>query len=161
MRPVCFSDLPSRGRLGAKRRPSPQPATAVPAFPLIDPLKRFRFGPVYRKPKVFPRITWIGLTEPTPIPDDWVPSPDDELDASRLHGRLRALKRALEDIDGHALRLARWKARRDAKRLRYPRSSPLRPGYPPGRRKRRFHHVDDILRECHSHALYAEREDSS
>jgi hypothetical protein len=139
-------------------RPQGQPGRPAPenlAFPLIDPLKRFDFGPVRRKPKAFPRITCIGLSEPAPIPQLWIPSPDDEIDAARLGLRLAALKRALDDIDGHAMRLARWKARRDANRLRAKRSSPMRPGWPPGRRKRRIHEVDDVLRELHSLARHA------
>jgi hypothetical protein len=37
----------------------------------------------------------------------------------------------------------------------------MRPGWPPGRRKRAFHEVDDVLRECHSLAHDAQREDTS
>jgi hypothetical protein len=29
----------------------------------------------------------------------------------------------------------------------------MRPGYPPGRRKRQIHEVDEILRNCHLLAL--------
>ena len=70
-----------------------------------------------------------------------------------------ALKSALDDLPGHALRLARLGARRsflarhgdlaDAMR-----PAPLRRGRPPGWRRKMLHPVDDILNECH--ALAAE-----
>jgi hypothetical protein len=136
-------------------------APAAPALPLLDPRKRFDVCPPRRRAKSFPRITFIGLTEPTPIPDNWIPTPDDEIDATRLSRRLAGLKRALDDLDRHARRLARWRARRDLglNRTRY--FSPMRPGWPPGRRKRAIHAVDDILAECHALALDLERRDTS
>jgi hypothetical protein len=58
-----------------------------------------------------------------------------------------ALKAALDDIPGQAKRLARWKARRDLRRQQPDpkpgRNSPMRPGWPPGYRKRPFHEIDD------------------
>ena len=164
-RPVLRT--PSRGRLNAKGLASRPAATNEPSLPLLDPLKHFHFGPIRRKAKTFPRITWIGLTDPTPIPDDWNPSPDDEIDAAPLLRRLRSLKHALDDLDKQALRLARWKARlklfhalpheqRGRRRL-----DVMRPGWPPGRRKRRIHEIDDILTNLHSLAIYAEELDSS
>ena len=141
--------------------------TKVPAFQLFDPLKRFDAG---RRPapKSIPRIRslnpdWISpagrrAPEPTPKPE---PSPDDPVPAIELCRRLRALRHALDDIPGHARRLARWKARRDLalknnRRLRPQRISPMRPGWPPGRRKRPIRDVDEVLTECHRLALYAE-----
>jgi hypothetical protein len=138
-----------------------KPATAIPALPLIDPRKRFDVRPRRRRARSFPRITFIGLTEPTPIPDGWIPAPDDEVDATRLCRRLISLKRALGDLDGQAKRFARWKARRDLGLNRTGRFHPMRPGRPPGRRKRPVHEVDDILRECHALAHDAERQDTS
>jgi hypothetical protein len=140
-------------RSGAKRRKSQERGPF--ALPLIDPRKRFDFRPRRRCAKSFPRITCIGLSEPTPVPDTFIPSPDDEIDASRLRRRLQALKAALDDLDGQAKRLARWKARRDAGLLRVERFSPMRPGWPPGHRRRPLHEIDDVLRECHSLAHYA------
>ena len=132
---------------------------AVPALPLIDSLKRFEIRPRRRRARSFPRITFIGLTQPTPIPDNWIPSPDDEIDAASLGRRLVALKRALDDLDGRAKRFARWRARRDLGRTG--RFHPMRPGRPPGYRKRAFHEVDDVLRECHALAHDAQRLDTS
>jgi hypothetical protein len=37
----------------------------------------------------------------------------------------------------------------------------MRPGRPPGYRKRVLHEVDEILRECHALAHDAERQDTS
>ncbi|MBL8893573.1 MAG: hypothetical protein JNJ53_03165, partial [Rhizobiales bacterium] len=51
------------------------------------------------------------------------------------------------DIPRQAMRLARWQARPKEER-RPERWSPLRPGRPPGFRKRSIHEVDDILKEC-------------
>ncbi|WP_210325797.1 hypothetical protein [Oricola nitratireducens] len=132
---------------------------AAIALPLIDPRKRFDFRPRRRRAKSFPRICVIGLTEPAPIPEIRVPMPDDPVDAARLRRRLAGLKRALGDLDGHAKRLARWKARRDLGLTK--RFHPMRPGRPPGHRKRQIHEVDDVLRECHALAHDAQREDTS
>ncbi|WP_193174419.1 hypothetical protein [Oricola nitratireducens] len=126
--------------------------SAAIALPLLDPRKRFDFRP-RRRAKSFPRICVIGVSEPRPIPEIRIPTPDDEIDATRLCRRLAGLKRALDDLPGQAKRLARWKARRDLGLNRSKYVSPMRPGWPPGRRKRAFHEVDDILTECHALAL--------
>lgn len=135
---------------------TPKSAPANLPLPLLDPLKRFDFAPRRRYATTIPRVRSLSDTSlpvhmrrPEP-PAPHTPAPDDALDATRLGRRLTALKRALDDIDGHARRLARWKARRDAGLLRAERSSPMRPGWPPGRRKRPVHEVDGILRECHA-----------
>jgi hypothetical protein len=39
--------------------------------------------------------------------------------------------------------------------------SPLRPGPPPGRRKRRIHPIDEILADCHALAWDAMKPDTS
>jgi hypothetical protein len=71
---------------------------------------RFDFRPRYRRPKSFPRISIVGVTEPRPIRDGWIPSPDDPVGAGGVCRRLAALKPALDDLDKHARPLARWKA---------------------------------------------------
>jgi hypothetical protein len=129
----------------------------VPALPLLDPRKRFGVRPPRRRAKSFPRITFMGISEPRPIPEIRIPTPDDEIDAIRLRRRLAGLKRALDDLPGQARRLARWRARRDLGLNRTKYFSPMRPGWPPGRRKRAIHAVDDVLRECHALALDLER----
>ena len=157
-------------------RPEPaapeKPAPRLPAFPLTDPSRRFDAK------------AWNGLR---PFPTDGFAHADEneEVDARPLCHRIQALKRALDDIDGHARRLARREARahlasrqmqsafasaskaklKDANQTferayRIQRQT-LRLGRPPGHRKRPDHEVDDILRECHSLALHAGKSDTS
>ena len=40
-------------------------------------------------------------------------------------------------------------------------SSPLRPGPPPGHRKRQIHAIDEILTDCHGLAWHAMKPDTS
>ena len=59
-----------------------------------------------------------------------------------------------------AKRLARWRVRREAAKA--PKfKSPLRPGQPPGHRKKPIHEVDNVLTECHWLAWEVMRLDSS
>jgi hypothetical protein len=90
------------------------------SLPLFDPLKRFAVRRKYVKPSAAPRIRSLYDThaplfrrpaEPKPPPL----TPDDPLDAGRLHRRLEALASALDDLPCQAKRLARWRARRDAR----------------------------------------------
>jgi len=129
----------------------------IPAFPLLDPLKNF--APRRRYARSVPRILFLDGPTPSPLPP--IPSDDDMIDASGACRRLAALRRALDDIDAQARRLARWRARRDREPCRIGRLSPMRPGYPPGRRKRQIHEVDEILRNCHLLALHALSPNSS
>jgi len=149
------------GGPGDKRKDGSTP----PSLPLLDALPVFRPGPRYRRPKGFPRISIIGVTEPRPIPEYWIPSPDDPVSAAGLCRRLQALRRALDDLDGCAKRFARWRVRRDwrfRQKDRLPgRYSPFRPGHPPGHRRRARYEVDEVLRECHSLAVCALRLDTS
>ncbi|MCI5074780.1 hypothetical protein [Oricola sp.] len=123
------------------------------AVSLLDPLSPYRATPPRRYAKTFPRFTVLGLSEPRPLPELHIPSPDDPVSARHLFGRLQALKRTLDTIDDQARRLVRWRARRNAGRTR--RFLPMRPGRPPGHRRRPRHAIDEILRECHSLALHA------
>jgi hypothetical protein len=89
------------------------------------------------------------------------PKPTDgTVDAQRLSRRLAALKLALATLPRQAQRLARWKARR--KQMASPKfTSSLRPGSPPGHRKRPTDEIDLVLKECHGLAWDALREDTS
>ena len=134
---------------------------------LIDRRKRFDLRPRRRYATAAPRLRSLSdrslpvyMREPEP-PARHVPAPDDELDAGPVCRRLAALKRALDDLDGHARRLVRIEARRKAGLLRTRRYEPLRPGWPPGRRKRRIHEIDAILGECHSLAVHALKQPDS
>jgi hypothetical protein len=80
---------------------------------------------------------------------------DGTVDARHLVRRLLAAADALQDIPRHALRLALWRARPKEER-RPERWSPLRPGRPPGFRKRAKYEIDEILKECHWLARNAE-----
>jgi hypothetical protein len=122
------------------RRPKPSP---IPSLSLLDPMKRFGARRRrYAQPAALPRIGLIGdpyspFLQPPPAPV--VPTPDDPLDARRIHLRLDALNRALDDLPGQAMRMARWQARRDARlaaaRAGDPELSPSPPFRPPGQRR--------------------------
>ncbi|HEY6632798.1 MAG TPA: hypothetical protein VIZ90_15205 [Rhizobiaceae bacterium] len=150
----------------------------VPALPLFDPPRRFRPSARRAVPAhAAPRILFPGISQPHTLPPP--PSPDDPVDATRLGLRLAALAAALGDLPGQARRFARWKARhqraaespsplwggvRGGGHLRR-RTSPLRPGRPPGgrlarfdpsaRRSHKIREVDEILAHAHALALYA------
>ena len=132
----------------------PAGATArIPAFPLLDPLRRYSFHPPRRVSKSFPRICVIGITEPAPIPEKPVLLPDDPVDATSLCCRLLSSRRALANLRREARRLARWKARDKLRPGRRRVVPPLRIGRPPGGRKHPTHAVDHILKECQALAL--------
>ena len=137
------------------------------ALPLFDPLPRWS---ARERPAAsgFPRISIPGLTRPFPVPR--APSPDDPIDAARLALRLGALGRALDDLPREARRFARWRAARhvacspDAAVAqkgkgspagRFRRVWPLRPGRPPGGRRRPHHEVHEILSVVHGLAFWA------
>jgi hypothetical protein len=130
---------PSGGRgasaLNAEDDALPDP---LPAFALFDPFKR------YGHP-------WLEDGEDGQA-GAWHHrdfAPDDPIDATALCRRIRALERALQDLDGQAARLARWRARRHCATCKPKRWSPLRPGRPPGWRKRPKTPLEEVLRECH------------
>ena len=145
------------------------------ALPLFDRLPRWGASPRPATSGV-PRISIPGLTQLFPVPR--APSPDDPVDAARLALRLGALDRALDNLPAEARRFARWRARAaDAARNpsaagaqnRKPRAAgrfrrvwPLRPGRPPGGRRRSHHEVHEILSVVHGLAFWAlEQPDTS
>ncbi len=126
---------------------------AVPRFTIIEPLQRVGFA----KPPVAkgygPRISFFDGFDPvreTPKPV----LPDDLVDAGRLCRRLLAARSALEALPEQALRLARWRARRDAGILRSPRTRVLRPGRPPGHREKGKREVDTLLAQLDDLAIW-------
>jgi hypothetical protein len=150
--PVYGGGVAEGGGGGGMTQPSPT-LIRIPAFPLLDPLKRYSFAPPRRASKSFPRICVPGITEPAPIPEKPVVSPDDPVDATGLYRRLLSSRRALANLPREARRLARWQARdrlRPGPRRVVP---PLRIGRPPGGRKHPVHAVDHILKECQALAL--------
>jgi len=119
---------------------APEKTPRLPAFALADAARRFD------------TLAWDGKR---PFPKDGVAPADDdeEVDAAPVSRRIRALRRALDDIDGHALRLARREARRDLalKAMQaVNRRKTLRLGHPPGHRRRPVFPVDELLRDCHA-----------
>jgi hypothetical protein len=166
--------IAARG-LVVKLAPSrPMPAGQIgkggrsrPSFPLFDPRKNFA-GPRRRAfARIAPRIHIFGSDPrvaalwPAPQPAaDPAPPPDGLVNAERLARRLHALKLALEDLPRQARRLARWRVRREkAKTPKF--RSPLRPGHPPGYRRKPVHEVDEVLIECHGLACDAMMPDTS
>ena len=146
------------GKGGGSRRPS---------FQLFDPRKNFA-GPHRRAfARIAPRIHIFGndprvvalWSAPVPAADP-APPPDGLVGAQRLSRRLQALKLALDDLPRQARRLARWRMRREtAKAPKF--KSPLRPGHPPGYRRKAVHEVDEVLIECHGLACDAMKPDTS
>jgi hypothetical protein len=155
--------MPKGHRIGKGSGPS------RPAFKLCD--KRIFFPELSNRrikyAKYPPRIHFFGLG--STVDDLWpgrppvvAPSlpPDGLINAARLSRRLNALKLALDDLPRQARRMARWRVRREA--MKSPKfKSPLRPGPPPGRRKRHIHPIDEILADCHALAWEAMRIDTS
>ncbi len=160
----------------ARIAPSSNP-NRLPAFCLVDPLKRFstqyvsvedpwnaQLGQGYEakseghnvtgKITALPRISVPGFYDPA-IPTSIIPSLNDTIDAKYIMRRLLALSRALENLPREARRLARWQARRPLvlSQNKPARVSPFRPGRPPGFRLRTRHEVHGVLRECHMLAL--------
>ena len=87
-------------------------------------------------------------------------SADGMVNSARLIRKLEALESALADLPRQARRLARWRMRQETS----PNpsfKSPLRPGRPPGHRRRAVHEVDELLSECQWLAHYAAIADTS
>jgi hypothetical protein len=111
------------------------------SFRLFDPRKRFDGG-----------------CDPSPTGER--PEPHDTVNAASLCRRLAAIKHALDNLTHQARRYARWRAMPFEQRK--PRLfSPLRPGPPPGHRKKPTHEVEAILSECHWLAWSLPKPDTS
>jgi hypothetical protein len=135
---------------------------ARPSFPLFDPRKNFdrprrrKFARIGPRIHVFP----YDSLRPAAPPASALPPPDGLVNAERLSRRLQALKFALDDLPRQAKRLARWRLRRE--KMPSPKfKSPLRPGRPPGHRRKPTHEVDEVLIECHGLAWDALKPDTS
>jgi hypothetical protein len=144
-------------------------APRASSFQLYDTRKDF---PELRQHRIKyakhpPRILFFGndsrvddlwsVPEPTAAP---APETDGLVEAERLSRRLQALKSALDDLPRQARRLARWRVRRE--KMPNPKfKSPLRPGPPPGHRKRQIHPIDEVLADCHALAWDAMRTDTN
>ena len=138
-----------------------------PPFQLFDPRKNFALTHRRTFARIAPRIHFFGNDPrvaalfPAPRPAAELPPPPDGLvSAARLARRLLALKSALDDLPRQAKRLVRWQQRRKAAPS-HKFLSPLRPGHPPGYRRKPVHEVDEVLIECHGLACDAMRPDTS
>lgn len=176
--------LPRGVSLASLRGETPRARTY--AFQLLDPLTRP--GPPRLKPaRDMPRIVFFGPGARPPAPLRPPCLPGDLLDARRLVLRLSALSAALDDLPGQARRFARWQARAAAaarerkaaaaqrpaagtrngnsRPVRLRRSSPFRPGRPPGQKSPknpRRGEVHEILADLHYFAVEAlQRPDTS
>ena len=172
--------IAARGLVVKPGSSRPRPAGAVktrkggtshPSFQLFDPRKRImlprRMAPARSSARLHIFTADSGLVtvwpqrppaiSPAPHPP---PSADGLVNGARLIRRLEALEGALEDLPRQARRLVRWRMRQE-KAPSPSFKSPLRPGYPPGHRKRKIHEVDDLLSECNWLAHYAAMPDTS
>jgi hypothetical protein len=140
-------------------------AERIPAFCLIDPLKRFategfEWAKEWEKQQILPRISVPGLFDPV-FQDKFIPLKGDPIDCAALRRRLRALKEALDNLPRHARRLARWKARGELARqsavIKPRRLTPMRPGFAPGYHRSEPQEIDNILGDCHYFAVEAWR----
>ncbi len=168
--------IAARGLVVKLASSHPMPARPIvkgrrsrPSFQLFDPRKNFAELRQHRVKYTRnpPRIHFFGSDPrvaalwPSPQPAaDPTPPPDGLVNAERLTRRLQALKLALDDLPRQARRLARWRVRREnAKAPKF--RLPLRPGHPPGYRRKPVHEVEQVLIECHELACDAMRPDTS
>ena len=132
-------------------------AERVPAFCLIDPLKRFaaddfEWAREGGRVEVLPRISVPGLIDPIFAAAKPVSGEDDLISPAAIRSRLLALQNALDHLDRNARRLARWRARQGMKKVS--RLSPFRPGLAPWMHRHEPREIDGILGDC----LYFARE---
>jgi hypothetical protein len=125
------------------------------AFPLFDTRKHFSDAEVdvtVERLNIGPRIRSVGDADPRSLflakfakPDA---GPITEAETLRIRSRVDLLKRALDTLPHQARRMARWRVRREG--MTAPKFIlPLRPGPPPGHRKKPRDEIDFVLRECH------------
>lgn len=148
----------ARGVIVKARPPRPAPtslARATPgqqrlSFRLFDarPPLRLAKSPAKTGPRPQPRISFFGDGEARRISLSREPRPKEEhVDPSHLLRRLEAVRAALANLPHQARRLARALARRQrSPRLKL--KGPLRPGHPPGFRRRARREVDHVLHRC-------------
>ncbi len=166
VKPAASRPRPA-GAIKARKGLSPRSAS----FPLFDPQTRIML-PRRRRPRrpggrihMFNADNQLVTIWPPPRPAASAPpappkSADGLVNANRLIRRLEALEAALQDIPRQAMRLARWRTRQE-KSHNPSFKTPLRPGHPPGHRRRKIHEVDELLSECNWLACHAAMADTS
>jgi hypothetical protein len=156
------------GQVKTKKKGLPPRAAA---FQLFDPRTRIMLPRRMAPARVSPRlhiftadnelVTLWPPPRPTPSSAPTAPpSADGLVNAERLIRRIEALETALGDLPRQAMRLARWRMRQE-KSQNPSLKSPIRPGHPPGHRRRKVHEIDGLLSECHGLACYAMLHDTS
>ena len=138
-----------------RKRPAPKGLERKPRddrplpFPLFDERPRFgREPPQPRRPEprilsLAPDAVYTPIPRKKPVRD----ISDGMEESAHLWRRLASLKNALENLPHQVRRLARALARR--KTIPHLRAkTPLRPGRPPGHRKKPRLEIDHILHEC-------------
>ena len=170
-RGLVVKPAPSRSKPAGPIKPKKGLHQCAASFQLFDPRTRIvlprRIAPARSSARLHILTADSGLVTvwpqrppaagPAPAPP---PSEDGLVSAERVIRRLEALESALADLPRQARRLVRWRMRQE-KSPNPSFKSPLRPGYPPGHRKRKIHEVDELLSECHWLASYAVMPDTS
>jgi hypothetical protein len=151
--------LLAKGLKARPRQSRPMPAglalasrgSRTPAFCLFDPRQPI-FPPrrVLRNSRPQPRISFFGDGEVRTLSLAPGPKPasDGLISSTHLARRLQALKAALDHLPRQARRLVIAIARRQ-KVPRLKLQGPMRPGRPPGFRKRPVLEIDAILHQCY------------
>ena len=154
-RNIVIAPVASRPKTAVAIKPSKR-GISRPSFQLFDPQPRIVF-PRRRNPKrAVPRIHFFNtdgefVTIGPPLrpakPPARPKSADGMVSAARVIRRLEALEAALQNIPRQAMRLVRWRMREE-KSENPSFKTPIRPGRPPGSRRRAVHLVDELLDEC-------------
>ena len=159
--------VPSRPMLAGTIGKGGKGGNLRPSFQLFDPRKNVTRSRRRTGKRAVPRIhfftgdPWVATTWSARPPAAAPAPPSDGLvNGERISPRLQALKLALDDLPRQARRLARLRLRREnVPSLKF--KSPLRPGHPPGYRRKAVHEVDEVLAECHGLACDAMKPDTS
>ncbi len=131
------------------------------SFQLFDTRKRFSADDGDRddaQPITGPRIRIVGDPSPQDVILSQLAKPakllSSEAETAQISNRLMILAQALDTLPHQARRMVRWLKRRAL--MKNPKfTSPLRPGAPPGLRKRQRDDIDHVLAECHGLAWNA------
>jgi hypothetical protein len=160
---VVAEPRPSRPKQNKRKRSGKKGSSNRP-FQLFDIRKNFDRPSRWhiKGVKVLPRVSgWVNTPRGLEFRiGSGGPVSDGTIGGGNLCRRLAAIKAALEDLPKQAKRLVQWQARRKAmERPKF--RDPMRPGRPPGYRKKPELEVDHILIDCHSLATGALPPDTS
>ena len=167
-RNIVIAPVASRPKTARAIKPRKR-GTSRPSFQLFDPQPRIVFPRSRISKRAVPRIHFFNtdgefITIGPPIRPAKAParakSADGMVNAARVIRRLEALEAALADLPRQAKRLVRWRMREE-KSENPSFKTPLRPGRPPGSRRRAVHLVDELLDECQWLAHRAAMPDTS